>query len=182
MYHTHLAISAIKFTNTFPMVQYPVKQNDTCPSNYFDFDFFCSFFPAEVLPYLVRRAQENSTLMQGAMKERQLLLSELKRRLGLTREWNWSSSVDRCCPCNNNIFYFQSVKKQAIIINVGWWQCALIPCCNLSTAHHCAVWMVLWLCVVVVDLLLCNYLVPGVEILASSTTYSLSNTCSSIFN
>ncbi|TYZ59638.1 hypothetical protein PybrP1_003752 [[Pythium] brassicae (nom. inval.)] len=35
----------------------------------------------EVLPYLIRRAQENSGLMSGATKEMQLLRKELRRRL-----------------------------------------------------------------------------------------------------
>ncbi|XP_077016528.1 proline dehydrogenase 1, mitochondrial isoform X2 [Tamandua tetradactyla] len=35
----------------------------------------------EVLPYLSRRARENSSLMKGAQRERQLLWQELKRRL-----------------------------------------------------------------------------------------------------
>ena len=35
----------------------------------------------EVLPYLVRRAQENSAVMQGAQHERRLLAKELRRRL-----------------------------------------------------------------------------------------------------
>jgi proline dehydrogenase len=35
----------------------------------------------DVMPYLVRRAQENSTLLGGAHKERAMLAAELKRRL-----------------------------------------------------------------------------------------------------
>lgn len=34
----------------------------------------------EVLPYLVRRAQENSSMLSGAGVERSLILSELSRR------------------------------------------------------------------------------------------------------
>eukprot|EP00516_Mucochytrium_quahogii_P009577 CAMPEP_0203778834 /NCGR_PEP_ID=MMETSP0099_2-20121227/8276_1 /ASSEMBLY_ACC=CAM_ASM_000209 /TAXON_ID=96639 /ORGANISM=" , Strain NY0313808BC1" /LENGTH=526 /DNA_ID=CAMNT_0050678505 /DNA_START=74 /DNA_END=1654 /DNA_ORIENTATION=+ len=37
----------------------------------------------EVLPYLIRRAQENSGLMAGAVHERNLLKNEIKRRIGL---------------------------------------------------------------------------------------------------
>jgi len=35
----------------------------------------------EVLPYLIRRAQENAGLMAGAVHERELILNEIKRRL-----------------------------------------------------------------------------------------------------
>lgn len=35
----------------------------------------------ETLPYLVRRAQENRTVLQGIRKERNLLRQELRRRL-----------------------------------------------------------------------------------------------------
>ena len=37
----------------------------------------------EVIPYLIRRAQENSNLLGGAVKERQLFLAEFIRRLRL---------------------------------------------------------------------------------------------------
>ncbi|XP_068779339.1 LOW QUALITY PROTEIN: hydroxyproline dehydrogenase [Struthio camelus] len=37
--------------------------------------------PEEVLPYLVRRAQENQSVLQGVRRERQLLRRELRRRL-----------------------------------------------------------------------------------------------------
>ncbi|XP_040032160.2 hydroxyproline dehydrogenase [Gasterosteus aculeatus] len=37
----------------------------------------------DTLPYLVRRAQENQTVLQGIRKERELLRRELHRRLGL---------------------------------------------------------------------------------------------------
>ncbi|KAM9837632.1 hydroxyproline dehydrogenase [Aulostomus maculatus] len=37
----------------------------------------------DTLPYLVRRAQENRTVLQGIRKERDLLRQELRRRLGL---------------------------------------------------------------------------------------------------
>jgi proline dehydrogenase len=36
---------------------------------------------SEVMPYLLRRAQENSSLLGGAVHERQLLAQEVKRRL-----------------------------------------------------------------------------------------------------
>lgn len=35
----------------------------------------------DTLPYLVRRAQENRTVLQGIRKERDLLRRELKRRI-----------------------------------------------------------------------------------------------------
>lgn len=35
----------------------------------------------DTLPYLVRRAQENRTVLQGIRKERDLLRQELRRRL-----------------------------------------------------------------------------------------------------
>ena len=35
----------------------------------------------EVMPYLVRRAQENSSMLSGAGVERSLILSELRRRM-----------------------------------------------------------------------------------------------------
>ncbi|XP_041829500.1 hydroxyproline dehydrogenase isoform X3 [Melanotaenia boesemani] len=38
----------------------------------------------DTLPYLVRRAQENRTVLQGIRKERDLLRKELKQRLGLS--------------------------------------------------------------------------------------------------
>lgn len=38
----------------------------------------------ETLPYLVRRAQENRTVLQGIRKERDLLRKELNRRLRLS--------------------------------------------------------------------------------------------------
>ena len=37
----------------------------------------------DTLPYLVRRAQENQTVLQGIRKERDLLRKELFRRLSL---------------------------------------------------------------------------------------------------
>ncbi|XP_024913291.1 hydroxyproline dehydrogenase [Cynoglossus semilaevis] len=39
----------------------------------------------DTLPYLVRRAQENRTILRGIRKERDLMKQELKRRLGLRR-------------------------------------------------------------------------------------------------
>lgn len=39
----------------------------------------------DTLPYLVRRAQENRTVLQGIRKERDLLRQELYRRMGLRR-------------------------------------------------------------------------------------------------
>lgn len=38
----------------------------------------------DTLPYLVRRAQENRTVLQGIRKERDLLRQELRRRLRLS--------------------------------------------------------------------------------------------------
>jgi hypothetical protein len=38
----------------------------------------------QVMPYLIRRAQENSNLLGGAVKERQMFWAELKRRLRAT--------------------------------------------------------------------------------------------------
>lgn len=35
----------------------------------------------EVMPYLVRRAQENSTVLGGVQKEKRMLAAELRRRL-----------------------------------------------------------------------------------------------------
>jgi proline dehydrogenase len=35
----------------------------------------------EVMPYLIRRAQENSTVMGGVQKEKDMLLAELWRRI-----------------------------------------------------------------------------------------------------
>lgn len=40
----------------------------------------------DTLPYLLRRAQENRTVLQGIRKERDLLRKELYRRLGLRRD------------------------------------------------------------------------------------------------
>ena len=37
----------------------------------------------EVLPYLVRRAQENSGLLSGGAYERDLMFTEIKRRVGI---------------------------------------------------------------------------------------------------
>lgn len=37
----------------------------------------------EVIPYLLRRAEENSNMLGSATKERQLIARELLRRLGL---------------------------------------------------------------------------------------------------
>lgn len=61
--------------------------------------FFVSFTPAkegysvyksvpygsvdDTIPYLVRRAQENRTVLQGIRKERDLLRQELRHRMGL---------------------------------------------------------------------------------------------------
>ncbi|KAM6897896.1 hydroxyproline dehydrogenase isoform 1-T1 [Xenentodon cancila] len=42
----------------------------------------------DTLPYLVRRAQENRTVLQGIRKERDLLRKELKQRLGLIVKGN----------------------------------------------------------------------------------------------
>lgn len=39
----------------------------------------------DTLPYLLRRAQENRTVLQGIRKERDLLRKELYRRLSLRR-------------------------------------------------------------------------------------------------
>lgn len=39
----------------------------------------------DTLPYLVRRAQENRTVLQGIRKERDLLRSEFYRRLSLRK-------------------------------------------------------------------------------------------------
>jgi len=36
----------------------------------------------EVMPYLVRRAQENSSISGGAAKELKMISAELKRRMG----------------------------------------------------------------------------------------------------
>lgn len=35
----------------------------------------------EVMPYLVRRAQENSTVLGGVQKEKSMVAAELRRRL-----------------------------------------------------------------------------------------------------
>lgn len=35
----------------------------------------------EVIPYLIRRAQENRSVLRGARRERELLSQELRRRL-----------------------------------------------------------------------------------------------------
>lgn len=40
----------------------------------------------DTLPYLLRRAQENRTVLQGIRKERDLLRKELYRRLSLRRD------------------------------------------------------------------------------------------------
>lgn len=37
----------------------------------------------EVMPYLIRRAQENSGLMAGAVYERGVILQEIRRRIKL---------------------------------------------------------------------------------------------------
>ena len=39
----------------------------------------------EVMPYLIRRAQENSDIMSGVTKERAMLWDELMRRFGIRR-------------------------------------------------------------------------------------------------
>jgi proline dehydrogenase len=38
----------------------------------------------EVMPYLIRRAQENSSVLAGVAGETSMLRAELVRRLGLT--------------------------------------------------------------------------------------------------
>lgn len=35
----------------------------------------------EVIPYLVRRAQENSTVLGGVQREKEMVLAELRRRM-----------------------------------------------------------------------------------------------------
>ena len=35
----------------------------------------------EVMPYLIRRAQENSAMLGGVQAEKQMMLAELRRRL-----------------------------------------------------------------------------------------------------
>ncbi len=35
----------------------------------------------EVMPYLIRRAQENSTVLSGVEQEKQMVLAELRRRV-----------------------------------------------------------------------------------------------------
>ena len=37
----------------------------------------------EVMPYLIRRAQENSDVMSGVTKERKMMWAELMKRIGL---------------------------------------------------------------------------------------------------
>ena len=37
----------------------------------------------EVIPYLIRRANENRGMLAGAVRERSIVLSEIKRRLRL---------------------------------------------------------------------------------------------------
>ena len=42
-----------------------------------------SLNPSEVLPYLIRRAQENADALSGAAEQRNMMLKEVGRRMGV---------------------------------------------------------------------------------------------------
>lgn len=52
----------------------------------------------DVMPYLVRRAQENQSVLQGIRKERDLLRKELKQRIFYRGRQNAGSKVDCTLP------------------------------------------------------------------------------------